>query len=187
MATQIGEWRPPDPLKEIKTGFEFVRLLTLIAAFSVAVFLRRPGTAGDRWVGGLKVMFSLLYLLALASMFPPGEGGGVLAAIMFLFLLMCLTHRFWHDPLEHGQYGGISWMGRNDARAKGKWEMTLAFCLAILALPLPGLAVWLGVGAIGLAAEFSFEQWRVKAIQRAARDARIRQDYYAGAIEDGQQ
>ena len=178
-----GEGRPPSMMADTKQMVNCLMMLALVAGFSAAVFLRRPGTAGDRWAGGMIILFGAFYIPVFAVLFSPTDGA-VLMPVMWAYLAFAVVHRLFPDRSEYGFYGGRSWLGSDARRAKGKREPALLLVLAVLASPWPPVAAWLVAAAVGLAAEWSLQEWQKLAVQRSARDARLKQEYYGGLIND---
>lgn len=170
----------PDKLPEINEITGLIHAVISLHAFTVAVFLRRPGTAGDRWANGLFLLFALAYVPLFCLFFPPQEIGPMLY-VWYASTGLTILHRLFNDREEYGYYSGRSWLG-TDEQAKGRREVLFVAALGILASPSAPVRAWLLIGAVCLLLEVTIERQRNNVFRRAARDARMRQAHYGGLL-----
>lgn len=173
----------PDLVADGKTLFAFVNGVLAYQALSIEVFLRRPGTAGDRWPSWMSIFITGLYI-PITTLFLPQASHPALAVLWFGFIGMAIVHRFLPNRREHSRYNGRSWLGSNDKKAKGTREWLFLLLLAVLAAPWPGVAGYLLFSSVALAARFSLNQMAEAAVRRSAQDARIDQNYYGRLIDE---
>jgi hypothetical protein len=171
------------PFQEVRQTANALIAAAQIMGKMAEVFLRVPGTFGDRFLG-LQAVFSWIILLIWGPLIFPTEDPRPMLWLWIAATVMLIIHRItgaFRKNEEHSLYSGrpiLSWFFADEIRLKGTWEPMVVVVAGIGALSfsiaLGSYLVAAGI-AIGIGAEWQRAADRAKV--RAMRDARIEQEW----------
>lgn len=178
------EDQQPGPLKETESVFNLIVSVVLIHALVGEVFLRRPGSFGDRYLRSPIAAWPILTISIFALFWSPPEGAGAVLCILPAYLMLLVVNSIKQRHDEHSMFTGTSWLGSDCVKAKGRREPAFVLLLALFACPLPALCMYLFTTALALAVQSSMLQRRDESLRRAARDARREGDFYGRFLDE---
>lgn len=166
-----------DQRKELTPGQQLNVGLGFLCICSVALtpFLRRPGTFGPRHAN-VWALASVLFQFVFITLVD-GPRRQVAAWASVATVLMFLVHkvRGHADPRTHtSNYGGDSWLSRDQDAAKGRYEPML--CLGLwpaTAAISDGFFWWFLLAFLGLGATYTYAKAQREAYARRINDERI--------------
>jgi|ERR1043165_6581525 hypothetical protein len=167
------------PFQEMRQNVNMLVAVIQIIARMSEVFLRRPGTWGERYCG-LQFVLSWIFCFCFSSLFYPREDPRPMLSFWLAATALLLVHRIcgvWRRRFgyeSHSLYSGRSWFAGDEIRAKTFKEPIVTILVGVFVLyGSTPLGVYLIVAGICLGVANQYQAFAEDARVRQARDARI--------------